>query len=228
MVRVRAIGVLPDGKSSLYIAENPALSSPRSSLSMSDTVIPEVDISYFFTKNIAVELDLGVPPRSSITGTGLLAGLPVGKASALPPTLTFQYHFTDLGAFKPYVGLGVNYTTFFNVRAANDPTIVPGTANLEVLSPLGAIPTAGAVSLTHLSISDSFGAVAQVGFDYMLDRHWGVNFDVKKVWMRPEYSATAVVTGTGLLNGVGLGVNHITGTAHIDPWIVGGGVTYKF
>jgi len=81
MVRVRALGVLPDGKSSLRVLDSPtfgtALDSPRSSLNFSDTLVPEVDVSYFFTRNLAVEVITGLPPRASITGTGLLAGLPV-------------------------------------------------------------------------------------------------------------------------------------------------------
>lgn len=40
----------------------------------------------------------------------------VGKVWLLPPTLTFQYHFTDFGAFKPYVGAGVNYTILYQGR----------------------------------------------------------------------------------------------------------------
>jgi len=67
----------------------------------------------------------------------------------------------------------------------------------------------------NLHISNQWGAAVQFGFDYMLDRHWGLNVDVKKLWLRPDYSATV----SGL---------PVTGTAHIDPWLVGGGVTYKF
>ena len=203
MIRLRAVGVLPDGRSSVNVmSPSPTLmglSSPNSSLHINDQVIPELDISYFFTQNLAAELILGVS-RHSISGTGALAGLPVGKTTVLPPTLTMQYHFTQFGAFKPYVGVGVNYSTFFDTKAAN----TFGTNGLE------------AYRTTRLSLGDSFGAVAQIGFDYMIDRHWGLNFDVKKVWMRPEYSATVN------------GAVPVVGTAHIDPWLVGGGVTYKF
>jgi len=202
MIRVRAVGVLPDGNSKVYVQNTPELSSPFSSLHISDQAIPELDISYFLTRNLSAELILGVS-RHSISGTGALAGLPVGKTTVLPPTLTFQYHFTQFGAFQPYVGLGVNYSTFFDTKAANT---------------LGFGPNTTALAVTHLSVGDSFGAVAQFGFDYMIDRHWGLNVDVKKVWMRPEYSAE--VNGPGGIP--------VAGTAHIDPWLVGAGVTYKF
>ena len=122
--------------------------------------------------------------------------MPIGKSWLLPPTLTLQYHFTDFGAFKPYVGAGVNYTVFFNQSAANT--------------------AVGGFAITNLHISNAFGAAVQVGFDYMLDRHWGLNVDVKKLWLRPDYTATAA------------DAIPVSGRANIDPWLVGGGVTYKF
>ncbi len=203
MIRLRALGVLPDASgSTVNVLGVPTLSSPNSGLSISNQVVPELDISYFFTPNIAAELILGVT-RHSISGTGSLSPLPIGKTTLLPPTLTLQYHFTNFGAFKPYIGAGVNYTVFFNTSAANVATNVVG-------------PPAGPFAVTNLSVSNQFGGAVQFGFDYMLDRHWGLNVDVKKLWLRPDYTATVN------------GAVPVTGTAHIDPWLVGGGVTYKF
>ncbi|MDA9522756.1 membrane protein [Bradyrhizobium sp. CCBAU 11434] len=196
MIRLRVLGVLPDtAGTSVSVAGAPSLSSPISGLSISDQAIPELDITYFFTRNVAAELILGVTSHH-ISGNGALTGLDIGKAWLLPPTLTLQYHFTDLGALKPYIGAGINYTAFFNQSAANT--------------------SLGGLAVTDLRISNQFGAAVQFGFDYMLDRNWGLNFDVKKLWLRPEYSAT---------------VNNsipVTGRANIDPWLVSGGVTYKF
>jgi outer membrane protein len=74
MLRVRALGVLPDASGSrVSVTGVPALSSPNSGLSISDSVVPELDISYFFTQNIAAELILGVtrhsvaPDRSTVS-----------------------------------------------------------------------------------------------------------------------------------------------------------------
>ena len=163
--------------------------------------MPELDISYFFTPNIAAELILGVT-RHSITGTGSLSALPIGKTTLLPPTLTLQYHFTDLGPFKPYIGAGVNYTVFFNTSAANVLAAIVG-------------PPAIVATTTNLRVSNQFGAAVQFGFDYMLDRHRGLKVDVKKLWLRPDYTATV----SGL---------PVSGTAHLDPWLVGAGITNKF
>ncbi|MER9076665.1 OmpW family protein [Mesorhizobium sp. M0904] len=159
-----------------------------SGLSYSDTVIPELDISYFFTDNIAAELILGTT-YANIGSQGTIGGLgKIGKVWLLPPTLTLQYHFTNFGPFKPYVGAGVNYTIFYNQDVG---------------------------SADALKVKNTFGTALQVGFDYMVDQHWGVNFDVKKLFLKPDFDVT--------VNGAKL-----TGKAELDPWLIGAGVTYRF
>lgn len=190
MIRVRALGVVTRNSGNVDQV-------PGSGLSTTDSVVPELDITYFFTKNIAAELILGVT-RHSVSGTGVAAtnGLDVGKAWLLPPTLTLQYHFTELGAFKPYVGAGVNYTVFFSQSAGN-------TSN-------------GLVTITNSHLQNTFAPALQIGFDYMFDKHWGFNVDVKKLWLRPSWDGT---TSTGAA---------LTGKVNLDPWLIGAGVTYKF
>ena len=73
-----------------------------------DKTIPEIDISYFFTKNLAAELVLSYPQRVEIFS----GNTSLNTVTALPPTLLAQYHFTNFGPVKPYVGAGVNYTRF--------------------------------------------------------------------------------------------------------------------
>ncbi len=180
MIRVRALGVLPTDRGTID-------QLPAAGLGYSDAVVPELDITYFFTQNIAAELILGVT-KHDIHGTGTLGGVALGSTWLLPPTLTLQYHFTNFGAFKPYVGAGVNYTIPFSTK------------------PDG-------VTLTQLSISNAFGVAAQVGFDYMVNANWGINVDVKKLWLDPNWSAN---------NGA------LTGKARLDPWLVGVGITYRF
>ena len=71
-----------------------------------DKTIGEVDVTYFFNKNVAAELILTLPQSQAVyAGTS-----PLGSFKHLPPTLTLQYHFTDFQSFKPYVGAGINYT----------------------------------------------------------------------------------------------------------------------
>lgn len=99
MMRVRAIDIAPDVKSS---------SLPG--VDVSDEWVPEVDFTYFVTPNIGVELILATA-RHEVT----LNGASLGKLNHLPPTVTVQYHFNPTPTIKPYVGAGLNYTRFYNV-----------------------------------------------------------------------------------------------------------------
>ena len=80
-------------------------------LGVNNKWIPEVDISYFFNKNMALELVLTVPQKHTLSST---TGV-MGTLKHLPPTLMAQYHF-DASGYKPYVGAGINYTRFSSVN----------------------------------------------------------------------------------------------------------------
>ena len=86
-------------------------------LTVNDKTIPEVDVSYFFNKNVAAELVLTVPQKQNVHS----GPTPLGTFKHLPPTLLMQYHFTNFNGFKPYVGAGVNYTKISSVE-------IPGVA----------------------------------------------------------------------------------------------------
>ena len=58
--------------------------------------------------------------------------------------------------------------------------------------------------------------MVRAGFDYLIDKHWGWNVDLKKRWLRPNWDGT-------LANGTA-----ITGKVNLDPWLIGPGITYKF
>ncbi|QTD45956.1 OmpW/AlkL family protein [Ottowia testudinis] len=79
---------------------------------VNNKTIPEVDISYFFTPNIAAELILTYPQKHTVYAKDAS----IGSLKHLPPTLTLQYHFTNSTPFTPYVGAGVNYTRFGSVN----------------------------------------------------------------------------------------------------------------
>ena len=82
------------------------VTSGLTGVAVNDKTIGEVDVSYFFNKNVAAELILTLPQSQAVyAGTS-----PLGSFKHLPPTLTLQYHFTDFQSFKPYVGAGINYT----------------------------------------------------------------------------------------------------------------------
>lgn len=81
-------------------------------LSVNNKTLPEVDISYFFSPNLAAELILTVPQKHTLK----VGATTQGTLRHLPPTLTLQYHFTGTPGVKPYVGAGINYTRFSDVQ----------------------------------------------------------------------------------------------------------------
>ena len=153
-------------------------------LSINDKVIPEVDVSYFFTPEFAAELVLTYPQKHKVRS----GGTEIGSLKHLPPTFTLQYHFTGLGAFKPYVGAGVNYTRFSSVEfnPAVQALLQPGIEK------------------------NSFGLAAQLGADYEISKGVYLNFDVKKVQIRTDVKSFGNKVGEfrvdPWLTGVGLGM----------------------
>jgi len=178
--RLRGIGVLPNSDGgSTTIGGTPIAD---------DAVVPEFDITYFFTENIAMELILATSPHDVRLEGSDLGDLDLGDTMILPPTLTLQYHFSPDSEFSPYIGAGVNFTIPYSEDAAG-----------------------GAV--TALDADSSFGFALQAGADYWFGKNWGLNVDVKKLWLDLDASVN---------NGA------ITGEVNLDPWIVGVGVSYRF
>ena len=140
------------------------------SLSINDKLLPELDITRFFTPNIAAELVLTYPQRQTLSA----GGTPIGSLKHLPPVLSLQYHFTQLPGVRPYVGAGVNYTRFSSVSF--DPAVESG---------------------LHPSVKkNSFGAALQAGVDVPVSGGWLVNADIKKVQIRTDVSAAGTKVGT--------------------------------
>ncbi len=110
LVRARATQLSPADKSTPLGGVGAA-----DRIAVSDKTIAEVDISYFFTPNLAAELVLTYPQKHDV----LLDGAVIGSFKHLPPTLLAQYHFDPIGQFKPYVGAGVNYTRISSVHLLN-------------------------------------------------------------------------------------------------------------
>jgi outer membrane protein len=102
-VRVRAIYVAP--------SENFDSKLDPAKLTVSDDIIPEVDLEYFFLKNVSAELIAGVT-RHDIRSDGNF----IGSTWLLPPTVTVKYHPLAGGSISPYVGVGLNATFPFSSR----------------------------------------------------------------------------------------------------------------
>ncbi|HDU8493221.1 OmpW family outer membrane protein [Aeromonas hydrophila] len=106
-------------------------------------------LSYLITDNWGVELLAATPFSHSVSTAGLGE---VAKVKHLPPTLMAQYYFGDANSkVRPYVGAGINYTTFFDEQGR------------------------GALDGTDVSVDSSWGMAGQVGLDMAINDRWFVN-----------------------------------------------------
>ncbi len=193
-VRLRGLAVVPDESAKVGIIGG--------DVSLGNSFVPELDFTYFFTKNFAAELILGTTPHKvntvasdlSAIGGPTSAEVNLGKVWLLPPTLTAQYHFYAIDkVFKPYVGAGVNYTIFYGVDEG--PTV------------------------KNVSYDNAFGYAAQIGFDLFLDDTFFINVDVKKIWLKTDVKVDASNLSSGL---------SIPAEVKIDPLLIGFGVGMRF
>lgn len=112
------------------------------------------NISYMFSDDWALEVLGAMPFKHEIRTKG---NTPVGSTQHIPPTISVQYHPDLNGPLKPYVGLGLNITLFFDEEI--DSAVGLGT-DLD-------LDTA------------SFGPAAQLGLDYFFDDRMFINLDVR-------------------------------------------------
>lgn len=203
VVRARVVNINPDEDSKLGKTVNKNVlagaMTPGAELSVDSNTIPEFDISYYVTKNIALELILATGSKHDVSvkgdSVGVVPNQLLGSVDVLPPTLTVQWHFNPDQTFDPYVGAGINYTAFLdrklNVRQG---------------------PLAG----TKIKVdSDSWGYALQAGLDVNLKDGWLINADVKYV---------NIETDVKLKTGGWTKIDSLD----INPWVFGIGIGKKF
>lgn len=149
-IRLRGIAVLPNDSADISVIGG--------DIDIDNAYVPELDLSWFFTENIATELVLATTKHDARAVNTAIGNVDVGEFWLLPPTLLLQYHLPLAGGLKPYVGAGINYTIVYNQDAAGG-------------------------TVTDLDIDNGFGYALQIGVDYFIDESWHVNFDVKRLWL---------------------------------------------
>ena len=198
------------GDFDLVVPPDVDLSVTNSAVQVDDGTSLTLSFTYMFTDNWALDIlaawpfkhdiDIDATVTDNIGGTTTSGALPFGEVEHLPPTFTVQYHFAPEAEFQPFVGLGVNYTTFL-------------TEDLDSLWPT--------VGITDYSLDDSFGLAAQVGADWMLNDKWLINFDVRWISIETDLSAT-------LDDGINPPITGELGTVTIDPWVFAVNLGYQF
>ena len=183
--------------------------------------------SYMLTDQIGIELLAATPFNHDIYGAGDIAGIgKLAEATHLPPTLSVQYYFNDpQSKFQPYVGVGVNYTIFFDEDVSST-LDNPGTFNaLANLAGAGlAANDFTAVSGTDIELDDSIGIAFEIGIDIALTEALGINL----AYWRVDMDTTADISTTATSTALGVTPINASVDVEIDPSVYMAGLYYKF
>ena len=134
-------------------------------VSISDEWVPSLQVEYFFNDHVSAELLCCVATHDVVAE----GGIDLGEVTHFPPTVTLKYRWTNFGQVEPYVGAGVNFTSFID----SDP-------------PAG----------RRVDYDSSIGPALQVGLDYRLDDHWALNFDVRRIWINTDVTISGDINAT--------------------------------
>ncbi len=159
VVGLGAIGVLPtNGGHVNRIGGTPTASNSAS---------PQLDVSYFFTPNISLNLIAASTQHDVSVRGSALGNVRLGDVWALPPTLTLQYHPLPRARISPYVGLGLNVTWFYGEGG-------------RLTAPVN-----------RVRIDPSVGVAPNIGVDYEITPNWLLNLDAKWILMQPDVSVNS-------------------------------------
>lgn len=167
--------------------------------------------AYMITPSLGIELLAATPFEHDIQADVKGADLSVdaGSTKHLPPTLMVQwYPRGGQEGWQPYVGVGLNYTVFFD--EGTDSALVDTLGDL----------TGGAVDDADLDLDESFGLAAQVGVDIPLADRLSLNLGVWYIDIGTEASISA--------KSGGVEIAEVEFDVDIDPWVYNIGIAYRF
>lgn len=206
LLKVGAVTVAPDVTSTVPTLNGDSLAGIADGVDVNDDTQLGLSGTYMFSSNWGLEVLAATPFKHDITiDGGATNGTPVGTTKHLPPTISAQYYFMGHTAskFQPYVGVGVNYTNFFQEDV--DPEFI---STLNTLN-LG-------LDSGELTLKDSWGIAAQAGLDYYINDKLFVNASVMWADISTEAQIDLKPAGQILVD------------ADLDPWVYRINVGYKF
>lgn len=142
-----------------------------------DNTRPSITLEYFIKDNLGIELLGALPFKHGVYLNGAFAG----DTKHLPPTLSLNYHIPTGGKFTPFVGVGVNYTTFFEESSA----------------------------LGDLRIKDSFGIAAHLGLDYAVSDKGALRLDLRYIDIDSDVTLNGAPIGTVEIDPLVVGVSYV-------------------
>ncbi len=143
---------------------------------------PTITGEYFIADNLGIEVLAALPFKHDININGLGR---VGSTKHLPPVVTLQYHFNSQGKVSPFVGAGVNYTTFFSEE------------------------TTGGLAGADLKLEDSWGLAAHAGLDFKVAENGALRVDVRWIDIDSKVKLNGEKIGTVNIDPLVYGVAYV-------------------
>lgn len=145
-------------------------------------VKPTLTFEYFVRDNLGIEVIAAWPFEHDISIDGLGT---VGSTKQLPPTVSLQYHFNSKGKVSPFVGAGVNYTTFFSED------------------------TRGALEGSKLKLDDSWGLAAHAGIDFAVGERSAIRVDARWIDIDTDVKLDGADIGTVKIDPIVYGAAYV-------------------
>ena len=143
---------------------------------------PTITGEYFIADNLGIEVLAALPFKHDININGLGR---VGTTKHLPPVISLQYHFNSQGKVSPFLGAGVNYTTFFSEE------------------------TSGALDGANLKLEDSWGLAAHAGLDFKVAENGSLRVDVRWIDIDSKVKLNGEKIGTVNIDPLVYGVAYV-------------------
>ena len=157
---------------------------------------------YMVTDTVGIELLAATPFEHDITLNGHGVNLNAASTKQLPPTISAQwYPRGGKEGWQPFLGVGVNYTAFFDEETDKQ---LDDTLNTIIGS-----------TKTSLDLKNSFGLAAQAGMDIPFAKNWALSL---AVWYIDIETNATVSTDVG----------DVRFKTQIDPFVYHVGIAHRF
>lgn len=162
ILRMGATSVVPD-ESTTLISTTATGPLSNTSAGVGNDAQFGLNLVYMLTHKWGLEVLAATPFEHDLDVKGLgahgFSTTALASARQLPPTVTLNYFFAPAGStINPYLGVGANYTVFF------DKTLM-GQAQAELAA-------------NNLELDNSAGLAFHAGIDVALNRNWLLNASV--------------------------------------------------
>lgn len=150
-------------------------------VSIGENTRPQITVEYFIRDNVGIELLGALPFKHSIKSNGA----EIGTVKHLPPVLSLQYHFDATPQLKPFVGVGINFTGFYDADAK------------------------GPLEGNDLRVKNSWGLAAHVGTDYWINERSALRADLRWIDIDADVTLNGADIGEVEIDPVVAGISYV-------------------